>query len=290
MARQQFTFTFTNAEPGSVVSFDNADTDHLYVDATSNTRLGHPLILGANNTFSVWTDATHLTAVTEDGVGNDISATATVSNPTVTTNDGTAPTGDVSSPVIVSHGSTASAARPSSAIQVLWIGSVAPTNAAAGDQWRDTANNWTRWNVGGVWFYPPGAELAAAVSTASDTTTNTARTSAHLNVISGLTLSNIVGTGQAVDIEFICPVAVHSVASTGVNVDLVINGADNTDQIAAVSSPATNSGRTLVLRWRKVLTAGTTYTFQVGKWLAAAGTGTYGAATNNPMTLSATCR
>lgn len=90
MARTQFTFTFTNAQPGSVVSFDNIDADHLFAAATGGARLGHPLVLNAQNAISVWSDAAQLTATTEDGAGNNISATATVANPSVTTADGTA--------------------------------------------------------------------------------------------------------------------------------------------------------------------------------------------------------
>lgn len=90
MARTQYTFTFTNAQPGSVVSFDNIDTDHLFAAATGSAKLGHPLVLNAQNAISVWSDAAQLTATTEDGVGNNISATATVANPNVTTADGTA--------------------------------------------------------------------------------------------------------------------------------------------------------------------------------------------------------
>lgn len=90
MARTQFTFTFTNAQPGSVVSFDNIDAEHLYASATGSGRLGHPLVLDSSNSLSVWSDASQLTARTEDGAGNDISATATVAVPTVTSADGTA--------------------------------------------------------------------------------------------------------------------------------------------------------------------------------------------------------
>lgn len=90
MARTQFTFTFTNAQPGSVVSFGDAVLDHLYADETSSTRLGRPLILNSSNALSLWSDVETLTATTEDGSGTDISATATRANPTVTTDAGTA--------------------------------------------------------------------------------------------------------------------------------------------------------------------------------------------------------
>lgn len=43
--------------------------------------------------------------------------------------------------VVVSHGSTASTARPTGIGAVYWIGSVVPTNAANGDQWYDTTGD-----------------------------------------------------------------------------------------------------------------------------------------------------
>lgn len=42
--------------------------------------------------------------------------------------------------VVVSHGSTASTARPAGATAVYWVGSVAPENAESQDIWIDTAN------------------------------------------------------------------------------------------------------------------------------------------------------
>ena len=43
--------------------------------------------------------------------------------------------------VVVSHGSTASTARPTNAAVVMWKGSVEPTNAVNGDLWYDTSGD-----------------------------------------------------------------------------------------------------------------------------------------------------
>jgi hypothetical protein len=42
---------------------------------------------------------------------------------------------------VVTHGSTAATARPTSAGAVYWIGSVEPDNAVNGDQWYDTTGD-----------------------------------------------------------------------------------------------------------------------------------------------------
>lgn len=43
--------------------------------------------------------------------------------------------------VVVEHGATAGTARPSGATVVLWVGSVEPTNAIAGDQWDNASGS-----------------------------------------------------------------------------------------------------------------------------------------------------
>lgn len=227
------------------------------------------------------------TARTNLGLGGAATLSVGTTTGTVAAGDDSRVTGAVQ---YVNHGATAGTSRPSGAGKVVWNGSVAPTNASSGDDWYDTTHNWMRRNVSGTWFYPPGAELGYQERTTNDTTTNTSRTSASSNTISGLTVSSIVGTGQAVDIEFFCSAVVHSVVNTYIGVDLVVTGTGNAEQLAAVSVPDTSTGRTLVLRRRKVLTAGTTYSFDAGKYVGAAGTGTYAATATNPMHLSVTCR
>lgn len=87
MARTQFTFTFADAQPGAAVTFSAA----IYADATTTAADGPRLLLDASNAVSVWSDAEVLTAHTVDGNGLAISATATRSNASVSTDDGTAP-------------------------------------------------------------------------------------------------------------------------------------------------------------------------------------------------------
>jgi hypothetical protein len=86
MSRTEYTFTFSNAQPGSGVLF----SDPVYADATTTTRSGDRLTLDHNGTVAVWCDAAYLVATTTDGAGLTINATATRANPTVTDTDGTA--------------------------------------------------------------------------------------------------------------------------------------------------------------------------------------------------------
>lgn len=88
MARTQYTFTFTNAQPGSPVTF----TAHVWPAATGEPEEGPKLTLNASNSVSVYSDATILTAATVDGLGHPITATATKASPSITSSDGTAPT------------------------------------------------------------------------------------------------------------------------------------------------------------------------------------------------------
>lgn len=75
----------------------------------------------------------------------------------------------------VIHGSTASTARPSGAGQVLWTGSVAPTNAATNDLWIDTTTHVVKRYTGTAWD-ANGASVVAksyATVTASNTAVET---------------------------------------------------------------------------------------------------------------------
>jgi hypothetical protein len=86
--------------------------------------------------------------------GNLTTHTSNTSNPHATT---AAQTG---APNVVVHGATAGTARPAGATLVLWIGSVAPTNAATNDWWWDTSvelsKRWsgTAWKASGSAAYP----------------------------------------------------------------------------------------------------------------------------------------
>lgn len=101
MARTQFTFTFTNAQPGADVHFSAP----VYPDASTSTPDGPTLVLSSANAVSVWADAGFLVAVSVDGNGNEISATATAGSPTVSTDSGTAGTSPFGSGGSVPDGS-----------------------------------------------------------------------------------------------------------------------------------------------------------------------------------------
>jgi hypothetical protein len=88
VARTQFTFTLTNAQPGASVTFSYP----VYPDGTSTVQDGPTLVLDSSNTVAVWADSDYLIAVTVDGRGLHISGTATKAAPTVTVTDGTAGT------------------------------------------------------------------------------------------------------------------------------------------------------------------------------------------------------
>ena len=135
---------------------------------------------------------------------------------------------------------------------------------------------------------PPGnagSEMGYAERTTDDTTTNTAYASTPSNKISGLSVT-VIGEGQPVMVEFFCPGVKHSVAASPVNAVLIINGSVTGGQLATADSPATGNARFLMFRRRMVLTAGTSYTFEVGKYATSAGTGTYTAVADAPMHLS----
>lgn len=131
---------------------------------------------------------------------------------------------------------------------------------------------------------PYSTELGYAERTTNDTTTNTAYASSPSNKISGMSVT-VVGTGQPVEIEFYCPQVYHSVANTVVSAELLIGGALAGGQFASENSPSTAAGPFLTIKRRLILTAGTSYTFEVGKSISGAGTGTYFASADSPMHL-----
>lgn len=96
MARVQFTFTFTNAQPGASAHFSAV----VYADATTTTPDGPSLVLDPSNTVSVWSDAGYVIATTVDGNGQPISVTATADSPTVTDSDGTAGVNPFTTPTL----------------------------------------------------------------------------------------------------------------------------------------------------------------------------------------------
>lgn len=111
-----------------------------------------------------------------------------------------------------------------------------------------------------------GKEAAYAERLTNFTTTNTSLTStAASSLITELTCS-VTGIGRAVEIEFWCGAAYSSVAANYVDPYLVVDGvaSSNDGSIAAVSSPVTNSGRTIIMKRRLVIPTGVTRVFQVG--------------------------
>lgn len=91
MARTQFSFTFTNAQPGSAVRFFNSAHEPIdvYLDATTKQPDGRPVILDSSNSVSIYADASVVVATTVDGAGVEISGTAQPGG-SVTVADGTA--------------------------------------------------------------------------------------------------------------------------------------------------------------------------------------------------------
>ena len=133
----------------------------------------------------------------------------------------------------------------------------------------------------------PRGELAYAERLTNDTTTNTTIGNAPSNKVSGL-LVTVTGNGRPVEIEVYCPAVLHTVANTYVGLALLMDGVQV--QLMQQSSPSTANGRSLIGKFRKVLTAGQDYTFEVGKYCGAAGTATYGGGAGLPAYISATER
>lgn len=134
-------------------------------------------------------------------------------------------------------------------------------------------------------FRPYSTELAYAERTTNDTTTNTVYASSPSNKISGL-LCTVIGTGQPVTVEFYCPSASHSVADKNAAAVLLINGSVTSGQTSEATSSIASAANGILMLRRLVLTAGTSYTFEVGKYLSSAGTGTYVAWADAPIHLA----
>lgn len=139
----------------------------------------------------------------------------------------------------------------------------------------------------------PGAELGYAEVTSSLTSTAVDVTGAA--DLAGLSVT-VVGKGRPVDIEFFCPSVTHSVASTTVNADVVVNGdiISARNQIGTAKSTATaaGTGPSLYVKRRAVLADTVSYTFTVRVFTAGvAGTSTmYAANPYSPMFLSVVSR
>jgi lysophospholipase L1-like esterase len=144
------TFLLTGADPSQLASWTllPSPTDAV---VSVNGRTGAVVLAAAD----VGADASGAAATVQ---GNLTTHTSNTSNPHATT---AAQTG---APNVVVHGATAGTARPAGATLVLWIGSVAPTNAATNDWWWDTSVELSkRWS--GTAWKASGSAAYTAVST-----------------------------------------------------------------------------------------------------------------------------
>lgn len=130
-----------------------------------------------------------------------------------------------------------------------------------------------------------GIELGYIERDTQDTTTNTATTDAALNanLIAGLALTGIVGTGSPVDVEVAFPVIVHSVLAKSVGAAIMVNGT-KVHSSQAVSN-STTVGTFFIVKKRLVLPAGVSHDFAIGKY-GSTGTSTYYADAVSKMSLS----
>lgn len=131
-----------------------------------------------------------------------------------------------------------------------------------------------------------GREMGYAERTTNFTTTIVGG-SPLVDKISGLSVT-VVGAGRPVVIEFQSNQVLHSVANTYVAVQMIADGV--LDQNSAISAPSTTVGETLSFQRRKVLTVGTSYTFEVGVTNSATGTATIKGNAAAPMFLAVTER
>lgn len=127
-------------------------------------------------------------------------------------------------------------------------------------------------------------ELGYAERTTNDTTTNTVYASATSNKINSLIVA-VTGQGVPVSVEVYCPTAYHSVADKNAALVLLINGSVTSGQTSESTSSIAAGANGLLLLRSLVLASGVEYIFEVGKYLSAAGTGTYVAWSDAPMHL-----
>jgi hypothetical protein len=128
----------------------------------------------------------------------------------------------------------------------------------------------------------PRGELGYAERTTDDTTTNTTLASASANKISGLAVT-VIGAGRPVEVEFWCSGVRNATANNWAGASIVQDG--TSVKAAVVFSPNTGIGVPLVVKTRLVLTAGQSYTFEVGKY-GQAGTTTYSASAVSGVNLA----
>lgn len=134
--------------------------------------------------------------------------------------------------------------------------------------------------------HTPGMSLGAPKRITNFTTTNVTNTSTTGNI--NELQKTIVGQGRPVKLTFYAPGVWHSVANTVVSVAIIrdanIIGSDT--QVGTAKSSSTTTGEPLVIiRETDPLVAGTSYTFTVRVWGAAAGTSTLVAASYLPIQL-----
>lgn len=137
----------------------------------------------------------------------------------------------------------------------------------------------------------PGTDLGTVLRATSATSTTTAATD-PAGDLTGLSVT-VVGQGRPVDVRFHAPGVYHSVANTLVSVILMCNGevVGTNNQIGTENSPRTDNGPSMSISRRTgILTTGTSYTFSVRLWGAAAGTSTLVAASFCPIELAVTSR
>lgn len=162
---------------------------------------------------------------------------------------------------------------------------IADPNSATNDafqsqitqQVEDSLENWS-----------PGVELAYSERTSTYTTTKTVPDGVS---IPGLGVT-VEGAGRPVDIVVEIPSAFHSVANTGM-VFRLFTSAPSTIVLDSREewSPVTNSGPSIRLARRLVLTDGVTYTFATDVYGRAAGTvSILGAATTITPSISVVSR
>lgn len=128
-----------------------------------------------------------------------------------------------------------------------------------------------------------GLEIGSAERATDYSTTVTAAGTK----IPGLVL-NVTGSGRPVDLEARISNCFHSVANTGVNGGIYVNGTQIQGDV--VYSPQTAKGPSLKIKQRMVLLDGIDYTIEVDLWGNAAGTCTMDVAATKPSTLTATNR
>lgn len=137
--------------------------------------------------------------------------------------------------------------------------------------------------------HTPGMELGYVERTSNFTTTATAAGAGAIIPAFSVT---VIGQGRPVDFECYLPQVFHSVANTAVLCYLTITtgGVAANVPYTTVSSVRTDAGEAVLLRRRRTLAAGVSYTVTVNVYGLAAGTTTVAGATSTYPFLSAVSR